>query len=157
MMDIYCSGAGGRCGGPSVEEVRGARAVAGGVVDGDANSEAPAQQRRLHGEHRAALGQLRRERGDRGHPDAVVDVHVVFSGGEGDGVSRVVEDLVAFVAEADVPGQRVEGAESLGQRGPEGGEDGGDIGVRREAVEEDALDGRDVEPLDIEEGERDHY
>jgi hypothetical protein len=162
--DVCSCGCGG---GPCVEEVRGPCAVAGGVVDGDADREAPAaeQQRGLHGEHGAALGQVRRERGELGHlhgdgvvGDEVVDVHVVLRGGEGDGVAGAVAQLVAAVIggrHADVAGHRVEGAEGLGEGGPETGENGGDVGVRGEAVQEDALHGREVQPLDVEEGERD--
>ena len=157
------------CGRPGVQEVRGARTVAGGVVHRDADGEATArgQQRGLQREQPAALRQRRHERCDLGDLAGLIGgeavdvcvcvVVVVLGDGEGDGVTRLVVELVAVGRagrEADAAGERVEGADGLVQGVPEVGDDGGDVSVGGEAVEEEALDGRGVEPEDVEVGER---
>ena len=83
-----------------MEEVRRARAVAGGVVHSDAEGEAarrrrPQQHGGLHGEHRAALRERRHERRNlgnlpRGIRGQLVDASVVVLGdGEGDRIVRL--------------------------------------------------------------------
>ncbi|GJN28225.1 hypothetical protein PR202_gb16324 [Eleusine coracana subsp. coracana] len=157
-----CGAAAAACG-PGVEEVRGGRAVAGGVVHGHAQRQARGLQHRgLQREHGAALRQRRREWGEPGNlPGLVggeaVDAVIVLGDGEGDGVAGAVVELVPVGragGEPQPPGEREERAESLGQGALEVRDDGVCVGAGVEAVEEDALDRRGVEPEDVEEGQR---
>nr|CAB3482959.1 unnamed protein product [Digitaria exilis] len=162
--------AGARGSGPGVKELRGGRAINGGVVNGDADGEAsaaaPGQERGLNGEHGGATrGQRWHERRDRGDlpgligGEAVEDAVVagVLGDGEGDAVAEPVVELVAVGragGEPEAAGERVESVEDTRQGVLEVGDDGVDVGVRCEAVEEEALHGREGEPEDVVEGER---
>nr|CAB3480958.1 unnamed protein product [Digitaria exilis] len=119
--------------GPGVQELRGCRAVDGGVVNGDTDGEAaavvplPGQERGLHREHGGAT------RGQRWHEDAVVAG--VLGDGEGDAVAGAVMELVAVGragrGEPEATGERVESVEDTRQGVLEVGDDGVDVGERK--------------------------
>ncbi|EAZ31908.1 hypothetical protein OsJ_16074 [Oryza sativa Japonica Group] len=135
---------------------------------GDAESEATAVGRQhggLQREHRAALRELRDERGNPGNLPRLVRVRqlidadadaVVLGDSERHAVAGLVEELVPVGLagrEADAAGERVEGVERPGQRLDQPGQHGVDVvAAGAEAVEEDALDGVGAEPLRVQEG-----
>jgi hypothetical protein len=112
--------------------------------------------RRQRREHRAAPRQPGHQRGDGGHVDGVVGGQQVLGCGEGDAVTRLVQDLVPIPparGQAYVAGQQVEGSQSVRQGLLESGDECGSIGIPRQAIEQDALHRWEMQPLDVKESQ----